>query len=101
MTLHFHSRPWQVHERDDGLEIQFGDGNVDAATLATLANELFDLVRASGCRTLYLDCAGLSLPVRVLADTLGELHERLRASETRLVLVHAAPSLAELLPADS
>jgi hypothetical protein len=101
MTLHFHSRPWQIHERDDGLEVQFGDGNVEADVLATLADELFDLVRASGCRKLYLDCAGLNQPAHVLAAKLRELHVRLRASETTLVLVHSTPSRADLLPAES
>jgi len=101
MTLHFHSSPWQVHDRPDGLHVVFDNGSLDPEALTSLVDELCDLAHANGHRTLYLDCDGLTLPVAALAGKLVELDERLRTSEGRLVLVNAAPPLARLLAAES
>ncbi len=89
MALRFHSQSWQVHDRADGRCVTFADGNVAAATLPALVNELFDLACTSGRQQRSLDPGSLTMPVAQVAGKLIELHDRLHAL-TRIIPLKGA-----------
>ncbi len=101
MSLHAITHPWEVQDLDDGPLVRLTPRDLDAGTLAVLADELFELFRESGRRHLTLDFAEVGTLSASAVGKLFALDRQLREAGGQLLLCNLDATLRELLQAES
>jgi anti-anti-sigma regulatory factor len=93
MSLHILTHPWDVREAEDGLVVYLSPRDLDAATLAVLADELSQLALESGRPRLLLDLSAVHSLAEVALGKLRVLKRRLGREGVQMVLRHLDPEL--------
>jgi anti-anti-sigma regulatory factor len=101
MSLHVLTHPWEVQDLEHGPLVRIHPRDLDAATISTLIDEMFELVQESGQPHLSLDFAAVHVLPALVVGKLFALQKRLEEAGGRLLLCNLSPSIKELLQAES
>jgi anti-anti-sigma factor len=99
MSLHILAHPWTVQEVEDGTAVKLTHQDLDARTLAILADELVELAREGDQPNLYLDFGNVRYLTSVVLGKLFALARRLDEVGGRLIVCNPNPVLHEMFRA--
>lgn len=99
MSLHFCSRPWEVTDRLDGIEVALDPMHLEPVTLSTFVDDLFDLACESHGPNLYLDLQQVHAVPSLFLGKLLSLNRKQREVGGQLILSNVTDELYTCLDA--